>query len=212
MENRSCVSHTHKDSCQLKNEMKDLFNNCECNCNFDEFNIHLKSCEFINKLINNERFKQNLTYKICGDECIKICCCSYGKRLENILKDDNFDKKGCEDTIKKESNNDKKENKEDIPHSEFGKFSLLSKEIDNDIKTDIYKNNKKGKLKTNKNIIIQDSYTIKDFSLIGRKKEIIQIYDIIINKENPNNNINSYLWPERGKKRKFCRIFMCLFI
>ena len=184
MKNRTCKNHVHKKNCDLqKYERFRLLSNNFCDCDYGEFNIHLRDCPYIVYLRKNEKLNKIITYKEYKEKYLKICCCGYDNILEkyDLLKDeDNYYKKRNKSTnFENELDNDLyDDNENDIPHCEVGKFFLLSKEKNNDIKAEIYKNNKKGKLITNNNIIIQDSYTLKDFSIVGRREEISQIYNI----------------------------------
>ena len=135
-ENRDCNKHAHTIKCKLKEinkdeESKNIFiNNKICNCNFYfyEFNIHLRDCPFIQKLISNVILKKNLTYKIYKERFIKICCCDYNDSLKDYipLKDNNTNM-GPINNID-DDNENVEENKNEVPHCEFGKFKLLSRE------------------------------------------------------------------------------------
>ena len=166
--NNSCKSHKHKDSCNIKGNTK---YNDKCDCKYEEFNIHRKDCNFIGSLIKNEMEKKKYTFKYYNNNCLKICCCCYNNTFDKFNPNNNNENK---------EDNDNNNNEEfDIPHSEYKKFILKSnkenkKEYENII---LFNNNNEGKVIKNKNIIFFDKK--KDFSIIGNRKKMKEIYDII---------------------------------
>jgi hypothetical protein len=176
----------HKKNCQITNILKyhNKYHKKICECRFDEFNIHLKNCEFI-KLINTENDQDKFTFKYYKDKYIKICCCAYKNTLKDLNENIINNNDEIEDIYEKKF--------EEIPHSEHLKFILEQRQEqgqDNDEEKKIFEDNEKIEELKNKNI---NYYCIpkfddnKAFSIIGRRDEMKKICDII------NLNINQFI-------------------
>ena len=85
---------------------------------------------------------------------------------------------------------------EDIKHNEYSKFIFES-----NFDATPFKFQEKGIMKINKNCCVFEFDNNKNFSIIGRRKEMREIYDIISNNTNYNNNfIIIYGEKEIGKQ------------
>ena len=153
---KCCCTHWHnKKVCPLKkNEKKfhNLYHIKKCECDYEEYNIHEENCAFIENIKDNKGEK-NFYFEKYINNTVKICCIC------------------C-----KPSND--KNNEKMLPHGESFKF-ILKQKIPGEKKV-IFRFKKEGKLNKNNNIYIMNTRDIfNNFSIVGRRKQIKEIYDII---------------------------------
>ena len=152
---KCCCSHWHRKECPLKKNKKLIHYNyhIKCDCNFEEYNIHEEDCDLIKK-IKNDKVENYFYFENYINNTIKICCicCKPG---------DNSDEKIP-------------------PHGESFKFILKQKNPSgNNI---IFRYKREGKLNKNKNCyIMNDKDKFKNFAIVGRRKQVKEIYEIIDN-------------------------------
>ena len=169
--NNCCCDHIHEKNC-----CHDEYHEKQCDCKYDEHNIHKKNCEFLKLLEKNkDEVGNKFTITSYKNYYVKVCCCGYKTSLkeyyENVINNNDNG-----DDAKLEING---EIFEEIPHNEYLKFILKQRDEDDD--KIIFKDNKKV------NSIINDNYGVpnfdekKTFSVIGRRKEMKEISDIINN-------------------------------
>ena len=160
---KCCCTHWHKEKCYFMGN-KDYNHNryhIKCDCEYDESNIHEENCQLI-LLIKKDKVEDLFYFEKNINNTIKICC--------SCCKPSN-------DNIKEKM----------LPHEESFKFILKqNNQHDNTI---IFQSKKPGKLYKNKNCyIMNDKDKFKNFSIVGRRLQIKEIYDII---DGPNiNNIH----------------------
>ena len=149
--NNCCCNHKHMNDCKIKkdNNIHKKYHIKICDWKFDEYNIHKKNCELIQK-IEKDEIKDKFTIKNYKNNNYKICCC---KCILPINNENQYDF--------------------EIPHNESSKFVLESR-----LDCAPLSNQISGKLKINENWIF-DFDNNKNFSIIGREKEMKEIYDII---------------------------------
>ena len=158
-QNKCCCNHWHKNDCIFINN-KQIHKQChikKCDCDFEEYNIHKKDCEFMKFLEDKNLFEKLFFQEKIDDFKTKVCC----------------------QCLKKEN-----ENKSIFPHGEVFKFKIETQE-DNNIIFRFRKNGKLTK--NNNCYIINDKYEFKRCSMIGRAKYIKEIYDIIDEERNVDN-------------------------
>ena len=179
--NNTCASHKHTSECKIGDNSNYKYYKKICNCKYDEFNIHRKDCSLIKSLLDDKNERVKFTFKYYKDKYLKICCCGYKTKLDKYIPNSN--------------NENKKDNDEeeiDITHNEYDKFILKSRKgCENII---LFQNNKEGKVIKNKNIIFSEKK--KDFSIIGNRKTMKIIYDIIAD----NTGLNEHLIIIYGSK------------
>ena len=152
---KCCCAHWHdQEDCPLKNNKLSLHNNyhIKCDCDYDEYNIHEENCKLI-QLIKKDKKEKYFYFEKYLNNKIKICCIC------------------CKP-------NEKDEEATLPPHEESFKFILKQKNPkDNRI---IFRSRKEGKLIKNKNCyIMNDKDVFKNFSVVGRREQIKEVYDII---------------------------------
>ena len=157
---KCCCSHWHKSKtdCPL-NKGADIHNkyHIKCDCDCEEYNIHKENCKLL-KIIKSDKVEKYFFFEKNINNTIKICCIC------------------CKPQDDKEKM---------FPHGESFKFILKQKNHnDNNI---IFRYKKEGKMNKNKNCyIMNDKDIFKNFSIVGRRKEVKEIYDII-----DNGNVNN---------------------
>ena len=152
---KCCCNHWHDEQkdCPLKNSKLSLHSkyHIKCECDYDEYNIHEEKCKII-QLIKNDKNEEYFYFEKYLNNKIKICC--------KCCKPDDKDKEAVLP-----------------PHEESFKFILKQKNSKNNR---IIFNKKEGKLTKNKNCYLMDDKDIfKNFSIVGRRKQIKEVYDII---------------------------------
>jgi hypothetical protein len=171
--NKCCCHHWHKPGklCLLNDEhIKFLIHknyHIRCECDFDEYNIHENNCKLL-KLIKEDKAEKYFYFEKNNNNTIKICCmCS--KPIDN--------------------------NKEKmVAHSESFKFIL--NQLNPDDNNIIFKYKNPGSFQKNSNVyIINDNDIIKNFSIIGRRKQVKEIYNIIDSGDKNINNIHFIIIP-----------------
>ena len=153
---KCCCNHWHnKSECPLENNTIPIHKlyHIGCDCGYDEFSIHEENCKLLQKIKNDKA--EDFFYFENYNNTIKICC------------------KCCKP---KNDSNEKM-----LPHGESFKFILKPKsEKDNKI---IFPFRKEGKLHINKNCYIMDEKErYRKFSIVGRREQVKEIYDIVSNK------------------------------
>ena len=160
---KCCCSHWHKpdEFCPLNKEIHNKYH-IKCDCDFDEYNIHDENCKII-KLIKNDKAEKYFYFEKNKNK-IKICCICC-KPNDNSIQE------------------------EMLPHDESFKFILKQQNPnDNNI---IFKYKKSGTFQKNKNCyIINNNDVVKNFSIVGRREQIKEIYDIIDKGDKNVNNIH----------------------
>ena len=151
---KCCCSHWHDEKkCPLKNSKLSIHSkyHIKCDCDYDEYNIHEEKCKIIQS-IKNDKNEEHFYFEKYLNNKIKICCI--------CCKPDDKDKESVLP-----------------PHEESYKFILKQKHSKNNR---IIFNKKEGKLTKNKNCYIMDDKDVfKNFSIIGRRMQIKEVYDII---------------------------------
>ena len=155
---KCCCSHWHASDCPLRNVVN-IHNkyHIKCDCDFEEYNIHDENCKLL-QVIKNDKVEKYFFFEKNNNNTIKICCIC------------------CKPQDDKEKM---------LPHGESFKFILKQKNPnDNNI---IFRYKNEGKMTKNKNCyIMNDKDKFKNFSIVGRRKQVKEIYDII-----DNGNINN---------------------
>ena len=179
--NKCCCNHWHKPGklCLLNDEHIKFYvhkkYHIRCECDFDEYNIHEDNCKLL-KIIKEDKAEKYFYFEKNNNNTIKICCmCS--KPIDN--------------------------NKEKmVAHSESFKFIL--NQLNPDDNNIIFKYKNPGSFQKNSNVyIINDNDIIKNFSIIGRRKQVKEIYNIIDSGDKNINNIHFIIIPgqfEIGKQ------------
>ena len=152
---KCCCSHWHKSImyCPLKKDL-DIHNkyHIKCDCDCEEYNIHEEYCKLL-KMIKNDKAEKYFYFEKNSNNTIKICCICC-KPIDN--------------------------NEKMLPHGESFKFILKQKNPKDDYAIFYYKN--KGKMNKNKNCYIMNNKDIfQKFAIVGRRKQVKEIYDIIDN-------------------------------
>ena len=157
---KCCCTHWHNIKvCPLKKNEKKFHNlyHIKCECDYEEYNIHEENCAFIENIKNNKG-ENNFYFEKYINNTFKICCICC--KISDINK----------------------RNEKMLPHGESFKFILKQKNPGE--KQVIFKFKKEGKLNKNKNIyIMNDKDKFKNFSIVGRRKQVKEIYNIIDNEE-----------------------------
>ena len=150
---KCCCNHWHKsEKCPLKkNDEIHKKYHIKCECDFEEYNIHEENCKLL-QLIKNDKAEKYFYFEKYLNNTIKMCCvcCKPNENKEETM----------------------------LPHEESFKF-ILKQKNPNDNKV-IFRLKKEGKLHKNKNCyIMNDKDQFKYFSIVGRRKQVKEIYDII---------------------------------
>ena len=185
---KCCCWHWHKpEFCPLKKDKKnihDKYHNYKCDCDFDEFNIHEENCKLI-QLVKKDKAENLFYFEKNINNTVKICCIC------------------CKPTG--DSNKEKM-----IPHGESFKFILKQK---NPKKNNVvFQYKKQGKLKINKNCyIMNEKDEFKNFSIVGRRQQIKEIYDIIDSRNINNIHFIIIYGPYEGGKKNFAEL-VCIYL
>ena len=152
---KCCCNHWHNEAkCPLKRNELSIHKkyHVKCDCDFDEFNMHDEYCKLLQTIKNDKSEKYFYFEKY--NNITKICCIC-------CKPNDDSDEKM-------------------LPHGESFKFILKPQNPKgNNV---IFRVRKQGKLHKNQNCYIMDEKDkYKNFSIVGRREQVKQIYDIIDN-------------------------------